>query len=280
MKSFRLPVLLIGLVLAGPASAQELKAQPQPVPYRLTDTQHVMVRIKINGKGPYNFIVDTGAPIVIIATPVAKKLGLETDAKGWTIVDKLELEGGLSQSKFKCLVTTPFQLEGMNGMGLAGLELHGILGYTLLARYRMEFDFTKDKLNWTALDFKPPPPQALPGKGNPTAGLEMMGGILKMLGALSGMKLPAPPVPRGFVGLELADTKDGVEIKRVLAKGPAADSGIMSGDRLIAIGGKEIKTFEEAQKQTARVLSGQEVRLTILRDGDKKDVKITAGEGL
>jgi hypothetical protein len=28
------------------------------VPYRLTATQHVLVRAKINGKGPFNFILD------------------------------------------------------------------------------------------------------------------------------------------------------------------------------------------------------------------------------
>lgn len=274
------PAILVGLAMACPVWAQESKAGPRPVPYRLTDSQHVMVRIKINGKGPFNFIIDTGAPIVIISTPVAKKIGLEPDARGWSTVDALEIEGGLTQTKFKCMITTPFQLEGMNGMGLAGVELHGILGYMLLAKYRIEFDFTKDKLTWTPLDFKPPPPEGIQGKGNPTAGLEIVGSLMKLLGALSGMKPAAPPVPRGFVGLELADTKDGVEIKAVIAKGPAADAGLQAGDRLVAIGGKEIKTYADAQKQTARVLAGQEVRLTFLRDGNKKEIKITAGEGL
>ena len=34
------------------------------VPYRITDTKHVLVRVKLNGTGPYNFILDTGAPSV------------------------------------------------------------------------------------------------------------------------------------------------------------------------------------------------------------------------
>ena len=32
------------------------------VPYRLTAVKHIVVRAKINGKGPFNFILDTGAP--------------------------------------------------------------------------------------------------------------------------------------------------------------------------------------------------------------------------
>ena len=51
------------------------------VPYRLTDTQHILVRVKINGKGPFNFIVDTGAPLLYVAEPVAKKIGLPLPKK-------------------------------------------------------------------------------------------------------------------------------------------------------------------------------------------------------
>src|SRR5690348_2945140 len=106
--------VLLGLVLAVPAWADEPKkdAKPRPVPYKLTDTQHVLVRVKINGKGPFNFIVDTGAPILFVATSVGKKLGLEADPKGITTLDKLEFEGGLSLEKVRCRVETPFQLEG------------------------------------------------------------------------------------------------------------------------------------------------------------------------
>ena len=48
----------------------------------------------------------------------------------------------------------------MNGMGLAGLEIHGLMGYQLLAKYRMEIDFTRDKMTWTELDYKPACPWA------------------------------------------------------------------------------------------------------------------------
>ena len=43
------------------------------VPYRLTDTNHFLVRVRINGKGPFNFLVDSGAPALFIATETAKK---------------------------------------------------------------------------------------------------------------------------------------------------------------------------------------------------------------
>src|SRR5947207_16012000 len=101
-------------------------AEPGVVPFQLTNTHHTLVRVKINGKGPFNFVVDTGCPVFLIAEPVGKKIGLKTE-KGWATLDSLELEGGLELKDVKARVETPFQIEGMNGMGLAGVELHGLM---------------------------------------------------------------------------------------------------------------------------------------------------------
>jgi peroxiredoxin/mono/diheme cytochrome c family protein len=264
-----------------PKRADEPKqeAKPRPVAYRLTDTQHVMVRVKINGKGPFNFIVDTGAPILFVATEVGKKLGLDADARGLTVLDKLEFEGGLALEKVKCRVETPFQLEGMNGMGLAGVELHGILGYTVLANFRMEFDFTKDAMRWTPLDWKPPPPQGIGGKGG-QGGLEILGTIMKFLGPLMGLQQAGPPERRGFLGVELADKEGAVMVSKVLADSPAAGSGLQAGDRLQEINGKEVKTSADVHRLTATVLVGQLVRITVQRGDNKVALKVTAGEGL
>src|SRR3954469_23544044 len=80
--------LIAGIVLvlaAVPARADDLKppaakaAVAIQVPYSLTATQHVLVRVKLNGKGPYNFILDTGAPVLFIATKIAEKAGVTAD---------------------------------------------------------------------------------------------------------------------------------------------------------------------------------------------------------
>ena len=65
------------------------------MPYRLTDTNHFLVRVRLNGKGPFNFLVDSGAPALYVATETAKKVGLKPDpAEFWTPIDRLDLEGG------------------------------------------------------------------------------------------------------------------------------------------------------------------------------------------
>ncbi len=98
-----------GLVLAVSAGALESPrgADPPPddqigrafqIPYRLTETNHFLVRVRLNGKGPFNFLVDSGAPALYVATETAKKIGLNPDpAEFWTPIDRLDLEGGAAR---------------------------------------------------------------------------------------------------------------------------------------------------------------------------------------
>jgi len=275
-RAFLFVALLVPQIVNADEPVKESKSTP--VPYRLTDTQHVMVRVKINGKGPFNFIVDTGCPVLIVSTPIAKKIGLETE-KNWAVLDKLEFEGGLAQTKVKARVETPFQLEGMNGMGLAGVELHGLLGYAVLAKYKMEFDFTRDQLTWKPLAFDPPPPQPIGIKGG-AGSLEMIGGLMKVLTFLSGLKPGPPPVPRGFLGFEIDEKDSAIIVGAVLPKGPADAAGLESGDRIMEIGSTKIKTVADVRRKIERLLPGQDVRLQIQRGDESREVTITAGRGL
>lgn len=257
---------------------KQKEGRPVVVPYRLTNTHHVMVRAKINGKGPFNFIVDTGCPVLIVSADVGKKLGLTADKKGWTVLDKFDIEGGLTQEKVKCRVETPFQIEGMNSMGLPGVELHGLLGYAVIAKYKMEFDFKTDKLRWTPLAFEPPPPAPL--GANAPAGLEMMGTLMKFLSALTGMKPAPPPVPRGFFGFEVTQEDGKVLVKRVLAGTPAAKAGLMTGDFIDKVEDDEIATTADLLSRAAKITPGRPLTLTVTRGSDQRTLKITAGNGL
>jgi membrane-associated protease RseP (regulator of RpoE activity) len=238
-----------------------------------------MVRVKINGKGPFNFILDTGAPLIYVTKEVEKKLGLHPEKGAWTTLDRLDIEGGVNLEKVKVRLETPFQLEGMNALGFAGVELHGILGYTLLARYRVEFDFTRDTLAWTRLDFQPPQPQPL-GKGTADPGLGVVAGMMKMLAFLIG-KAPEPVrLPRGFLGVELDDSGGAVAVKAILAGGPAAQAGLKVGDRISEVRGKTVLSVADVLRRTAALTAGQPVRITVRRGEETRQITVTSGEGL
>jgi PDZ domain-containing protein/aspartyl protease len=283
MKLRGLVLALVFLTCAAIARAEPAsKADPKayPVPFRLTDTLHVLVRVKIDGKGPFNFIVDTGAPLLYVTKDVGKKLGLEADKKGWIVLPRFEIEGGLVKEKVRALLETPFQLEGMNALGLAGAELHGIIGYSFLAHYRMEVDLAHDRMTWTVLDFKPPAPQPLGGKGSAAPDLSFLGTMMKVFSAVLGKQPPAELSPRGYLGIELAEQDGSVTVRRIFDKGPASAAGLKTGDRIASIQGKNVRTVADVHRHGARIAAGQAVRLTVLRQGEKKEITITAGEGL
>jgi hypothetical protein len=250
------------------------------IPYRLTVPKHVLVRAKINGKGPYNFILDTGAPALFVATEVCEKLGVKPDGNHWGVLDRFEIEGGLVLTKVKGRVETPFQLEGMNGMGLAGAELHGIIGYNVLARYRMEIDFTRDKMTWTELGFEPPAPRGLGGRGGSAGGLEVVGSLMKLMGSFLGKKASPEAMPRGFLGIELADDKDGPVVRAVLDAGPAAKAGVKVGDRVSQFQGRTVTDADDVYRFAGRLGGGMPVKLTVVRDGKAKEIGFKTGEGL
>jgi len=276
----------LALAMAPVGAADKDKKDPPPktpvtyeVPYRLTDTKHVMVRVKLNGKGPFNFIIDTGAPALILTQAAAKKAGGKEDGS-WTKFDTLEVEGGVKIDDARGLAIDPFQLKGMNAMGLAGVELHGMLGYHILARYKIEYDFTEPKLKWTPVDFKVPDPKRVHvDKEGGQGSLEMIGSLMQMLAPLIG-KPNFDVVPRGFLGAELEARKDELVVKSVLAGGPADKAGLKAGDRIETAKGKSLKKPDDLLEAVKKLPEGSSLKLSIQRGDDTKDITVELGKGL
>ena len=103
------------------------------VPYRLSDTQHIVVRAKLNGKGPYHFVVDTGAPALILSEAVGAEVGARNGPGGWAELRSVEIEGGPVLRNVRSRVDDPFQLKTMNQTGLSEGRLAGVLADKHLA---------------------------------------------------------------------------------------------------------------------------------------------------
>src|SRR5262249_25534881 len=135
------PLLVFACWTIAPASAADdapkknEDGKTYQVPYRLTVPKHIMIRAKLNGKGPFNFILDTGPPAMFLTPALAEKAGVKPDKSKWGSLDKLILEGGVPLDKVRVRVEEIPQLKAMNGLGLSGVEIHGIIGYDVLARY-------------------------------------------------------------------------------------------------------------------------------------------------
>jgi len=294
----RLPVLALFLFLvagrgsAAPPPAETAVSKPGSVyhiPYRLEDAQHLLVRARLNGKGPYNFIIDTGAPALFVSADVADKIGVKPTADGWGVFDRLEVEGGAVLEKMKARIESPAQLKGMNAMGLAGVRIDGVFGFNLLANFRIEIDMTQPKMTWTrqaGLNLIPMSArESANGKTVPTQGITQMENLTKIASAMFAQKTPPAPVPRGFFGMEFApDKAAAAQVAAVLAGSPAAKAGIKTGDKItsLAIGGDpavEVQSAADLVKQAAIVPAGTTVHFRVLRNGKKITLTVVAGQG-
>ncbi len=98
----------------------------------------------------------------------------------------------------------------------------------------------------------------------------------------------AGPVVRSFtlisrpavLGINISDDEAGVQVDGVTPGGPAADSGVETGDIIIAMDGAELGGDSPSElliAQMENVSPGDTVVLTIVRDGDEEEIEIVAG---
>jgi hypothetical protein len=260
---------------ASPADARDPQiGQAFRVPYKRTLTNHYLVRCRINGKGPFNFLVDTGAPALFIGTEAGKAVGLAPDDKAfWTPVDRFQIEGGIDLRNVKARVEDPFQLEGMNALGLPGAKIHGILGFTILARFRMEFDPTDDRMTWTRLDYEPKDPYVPSDPAERQApadvqAMNLLGPAMKLMSVFVGKQPEDIRLPQGILGIEIAEDDGRLIVSGVLPETPAAAADIRPGDLIVSIADAPTSTAAQAHDAITRLRPGETINLT-LRRGDQ-----------
>jgi predicted aspartyl protease len=112
----------------------------------------VIVRVKVNGKGPYNMLLDTGAEQSAVDLITAKELGLKlnpvgggkvlaTGKKENTIyLTKLsQIEISNLMAKDILAVVTDFSKISQR----VGIRVHGVVGYYFLKNRVVQFDYPK-----------------------------------------------------------------------------------------------------------------------------------------
>jgi hypothetical protein len=217
---------------------------------------------------------------VFITKAVAKKAGVETGEKGWANFDKFELEGGLAVEKARGRIEDLFQLDGMNSMGLAGVELHGVIGYNVLAKYRITYDFTADKLGFEPIPgFEPPALVPIGGGKGAAGGLDALGPMMKMMAGFLGIKPNFTQLPRGFVGIEIDDT-DGIVVKKVLSGSPADKAGFKPGDKIESIKNSSIDDAKDLHRALAKAGVGTKLKVAVKRGDKTEELTLELGKGL
>jgi predicted aspartyl protease len=103
-------------------------------------------QVYVNGKGPYRFLVDTGASVTTLSESLAQRLLLKTYSdKGFYVAGW----GGLTQAKRALLEQLRFQTQQISGLNILvvsspffqSLGVDGVIGQDILNRYVQHWRF-------------------------------------------------------------------------------------------------------------------------------------------
>jgi hypothetical protein len=287
MKLRYLVLALFGLSLALPLSAAEQPAvkpidkplaKPVTVPFELLKSGHMAVMVKVNGKGPYRVIFDTGAPINLFNNKLAKETGLLKDVPH----SALPFLGTIAEVKVKNLEVGTVKAEGSQPaivmdhplvelMSKKLGPLYGIVGYPFFARYKTTIDYQAETLTLVPSGFKP---------RNAMQSIESMMTQL-LLGGPPQPKVLSPAGQWGLVAHKPSGDEDpGVIVKEVLPGGAAAAAGLKPGDRLLTIDSRWTDTLADLFEAAGSVKPGTTVPVKIQRGGKEMEVKVKPLAGL
>lgn len=155
-------ILLVGLPALGcslpsavsPGAPSE--TAPGEVNFKLAGPNEaaLIVQVKINGKGPYDFVLDTGATFTCIDRQLVEELKLPNwsgplgtvvitggeGEMGFVKIDKLEVGDTASASE---LVACKLDLSRMQPPGFG---IKGLIGLNFLKNYRVTINFESNTL--------------------------------------------------------------------------------------------------------------------------------------
>lgn len=140
---------LMGLIAAGVVAPEAALGQaadaPDPLKY-LDTAQRLTVKAEVNGQGPFDFLVDTGASSSVISAELADQLGLVRTGS-----NKLHSIAGaqsVSTARVESLTVGKRARANMTVSVLprALLRVDGVLGLEWLGRASLLLDFARHKM--------------------------------------------------------------------------------------------------------------------------------------
>lgn len=94
-----------------------------------------------------------------------------------------------------------------------------------------------------------------------------------------GTETAAPAVGNGYLGvyIEGAAEGGGVALAEIVEHSPAAKAGLKAGDVIVALGDRTIASEEDLRSAIASIGAGAKVKVTFLRDGEKRRTSARLG---
>ena len=266
MKYVTLSLCCVFIAISSDKVQADDGSKPASAPFKLLPSRHILVKVTINGEGPYNFIFDTGAPINLLSSRVAKDAKIKGGGGGM-----FSLFGGLNQTTVKSI--------GMAGVSVADVpvvvmdhptvqtisevfekeygKIDGIVGFPFFARYRMAIDYQAKELTFQPSGFKP-------------------GDYLKeitnsLMSATENDGKPTVEPSQGLWGFSIAEPakndQPGMIVSKVYGQSRAEAGGLRVGDRIVTFGKRWITSEADLVRATSQINPRKKTAIEIVRDG-------------
>lgn len=282
-RTHRLTAAFLVLAAAGPALGQAPPAdaaKPVTVPFTLLPSRHMVIEAAVNGKGPYKFVFDTGAPINLVSGKVAKDANLSAPKLGGlgllfggprqAKADRLTVGGVTAEAVPVMVMDHPTVTAISNAFKDEVGSLQGIIGFPFFARYALTLDYQTKEMTLTPTGYKP---------GDYLADLTG-----RLTAAAAGGSAPKVFAPAGLWGLTVEKPADdaaaGVVVRSVSAGGPADKGGLKTGDRLLTLDGRWTDSAADVALAAGFVKPGRAAEVVFTRGGREMTVTVTPVDGL
>jgi hypothetical protein len=272
---------LFAAAAPGLAQAPKAEAEAITVPFELLPSRHMLLDVKINGKGPYKLIFDTGAPLNLVNSRVGKDSGAIKRKKGGggfgfglfggvsqVEVDKLQVGDVTAADLPAVIMDHPTVATISNAFEDEYGKIEGIIGFPFFARYATTVDYQKKELILKPTDYKPADTLDALMKNLMSAGDRQ--GKPRVVGA-AGLW--------GFSVRAADDDGPGVMVREVFKDSPAAEAGLKPGDRMLTLDGRWTDTVADAYLAASLVRPGRTAAVVVERDGKQVTLKVTPAKG-
>jgi hypothetical protein len=250
------------------------RSTPVTVPFELLKSKHIAVKIKINGKGPYRVIFDTGAPMTLINNRIAKDSGAMKKvlrpilplwgAGGQVRLDSLQVGDAKVKNTTAIVMDHPTVEHISKVLG----PIEGLVGFPFFGRFALTIDYQAKTLTFLPTNYEPP---------------DVMKKLMKTLMERDRPRTQvlAPAAQWGLrVDKDAKDTDPGVNVREVLSGSAAARAGLRAGDRLLSLDGRWTDSVAECYGAAGPVKPGTAAHVRIRRGGKDLTLTVTPVTGI
>lgn len=262
------PLLLLALwaLSAAPAAPRTAAPAAVTVPMSLLRTRHAVVSVRLNDRGPFRLILDTGSPLTVVSGRAAAAAGLVTEAearrptlmgmRGSHRVRRVSV-GGVTVTDLDVVVLDHPVIQALDRVDG---PVDGIVGYTFFGRFRTTLDYERGEASFRPVAFRPE---------------DVLQTMLARVMTGDTRKVIAPAALWGFT---VREGEDGVVVVRVYAGSPAGcplgGAGLRPGDRLLLVDGRWVESALDCHAAAAVLPPGETVLVRVRRGGGELELKL------